>query len=882
MSPVDNFLSTADSSRWWYSPILPLEPSFPSTCLQTLTTFLLAVSLHLSRKRPADAFLDFLTHSSSIIIVFFNELSEALMNQSRINIEPSNALYKYLEVNPDSNLANVLDVEQQRRKLQAVSEDILRTFLDSDSYNCRPVKIFLREVLAGLILEKSVQTCSKPEWINGWIVYLLEESETGILDALDAGVDDAATNGINGDLSKQTQLNGSVQRGEISDASQISKSPNHHHRTVSRAESAMEEAMLEAKRLSELIAAEEAKRRQENSDSTLSENVIADEVSKLPPRSDLDSLAKVLPIKPNDEENGERKPTTADIQETLSNFTSFDQIISSQKPNTAQSNISEPQLIPVPALTLHNASVSIFDDAQPGDKASIRSKPTIEYLLQIEPVLSQYPGWMIARKYADFETLHEVLRRISVVSGVPMFAQKYNSLPTWKNRTKNLLRGDLEKYLRDALSFNRLAESEGMKRFLEKDQGMDRASAGKSRGGFSFPSPAAFETMGKGMLDVLASAPKGAAGGGKAILGGVTGVLGGVGSLGQRKQGSASNHNISRVDSHESGKAASHSRDSEDLGRNSFAASESRKLPGLSSRSSLSLPETPEGSELSLSGQILDSGLGQQSLTEIPKSDVFESSNHQPKSGRENLDAAQSELHLPPPPSEIPDDYKISQDSSRVSISHDESAVFQPSASTTSTALQSPRYQRSSSPLTAEPKPASPILSNRKNSPPLTEKETQVAIELFFAVINELYTLSSAWNIRRTLLNAAKSFLLRPGNPNLEAIRLLLQDTIIDANTSDTGIAAHLTKIRQNALPTEDELKNWPTTPPSDEEKEKLRVKARRLLVEKGMPQALTSVMGAAASGKALGRVFDCLQVEEVARGLVFALLLQAIRGITQ
>ena len=48
------------------------------------------------------------------------------------------------------------------------------------------------------------------------------------------------------------------------------------------------------------------------------------------------------------------------------------------------------------------------------------------------------------------------------------------------------------------------------------------------------------------------------------------------------------------------------------------------------------------------------------------------------------------------------------------------------------------------------------------------------------------------------------------------------------------------------------------------------------------MPQALTSVMGAAASGEALGRVFDCLQVPEVARGLVFALVLQGVRALTQ
>jgi hypothetical protein len=150
-----------------------------------------------------------------------------------------------------------------------------------------------------------------------------------------------------------------------------------------------------------------------------------------------------------------------------------------------------------------------------------------------------------------------------------------------------------------------------------------------------------------------------------------------------------------------------------------------------------------------------------------------------------------------------------------------------------------------------------------------------------FAVINELYTLSSAWNIRRTLLNATKTFLLRPGNPSLSSIQSLIQDSVIVENTSDTNIAANLRKLRENTLPTEEELKAWPPEM-SMEEKERLRVKARKLLVERGVPAALTGVMGQAATGEAMGRIFDALQVEEVSRGLVFGLLLQAVRAVTQ
>jgi hypothetical protein len=81
-------------------------------------------------------------------------------------------------------------------------------------------------------------------------------------------------------------------------------------------------------------------------------------------------------------------------------------------------------------------------------------------------------------------------------------------------------------------------------------------------------------------------------------------------------------------------------------------------------------------------------------------------------------------------------------------------------------------------------------------------------------------------------------------------------------------------------MPTEEELKAWPSEMTTIE-KERLRLKARKLLIERGMPAALTGVMGQAASGEAMGRVFEVLQEEEVARGLIFALLLQGVRAIT-
>lgn len=223
--------------------------------------------------------------------------------------------------------------------------------------------------------------------------------------------------------------------------------------------------MQEAKRLTELIAVEEAKKNQDSGvDTTRQALQSADNKSSSAttpsgptPNSSVSDLAastqslenhtgsQTLPLS---------EPTTAP------SFTTFDQILPPNQTTALQSE-SPIDVPPIPPLTLHHATVSIFDDSQPNEKGTMRSKPQSEYLIQIEPATPQHPGWMIARKYPDFETLHEVLRRISVVSGVPAFAQKHSSLPGWKNRTKASLRSDLEHYIRDALSFSRLAESEG-------------------------------------------------------------------------------------------------------------------------------------------------------------------------------------------------------------------------------------------------------------------------------------------------------------------------------------------------------------------------------------------------------------------------------------
>jgi len=384
-----------------------------------------------------------------------------------------------------------------------------------------------------------------------------------------------------------------------------------------------------------------------------------------------------------------------------------------------------------------------------------------------------------------------------------------------------------------------------MKRFLEKERALTK-SAGQ-KGTFGWPSPAAFESMGKGVVDALAKAPKEVAGSGKALIGGVSNVLSG-------------SKGVTRGRTNQKYPA----RSSTDI------------LPSLPPRtdSNLSIPKArPSQDSIRSSSPVVDTQPApipqmeqKQTLVEEkprpPPRPIPESSSV-PALGGDQI------IQLPPLPTDITDDYDPNVGLTRRSESNEFDRPPRPSTSTSSLSKDASAIEPAAQPQAPKPKAA------------LTEQETQATVELLFATIQELYTLSSAWTLRRTLLTAAKTFLLRPGNPQLLSIRDLLQASVLDANASDAGVALHLRKLRLNALPTEDELTLWPPEP-SPEEKEALRVKARRLLVERGMPAALTGVMGNAATGEALGRVFDALQVEKVARGLVFGLMLQALRVITQ
>ncbi|KIX06099.1 uncharacterized protein Z518_04073 [Rhinocladiella mackenziei CBS 650.93] len=819
-----------DYVKWWYSPLLPREQSFPASCRQTLTSFIISFSNHVSRKRAADPFLDFLSNSTSIVIVFLNELGAAL--KASQNQDAETAIKTYLRLQPESSLANVLSREQQERKLNLVADDILQNFLDPKAYSYPPVKIFLREVLSGLVLETTIDMCSRPEWINGWIVYLLQDGEPEIMNVIDAGVEDMS--------------------GAMSQAKTDADSGKGHSRRVSRAEEAMQEAMREAQRLNEMIAEDEARRKHGlvPSEHEETSSVTTDAGMATPTSSDSDrnrqgerstESSTVFDIDGNAIASSRPSPS-----KEQASFTDFDQL-----GDCIQTPVQPVSVAPPPAevmvampLTLYNASLTIMDLSDGPERSSFKQKPNNEYLLQIEPASQRYPGWMVTRRYADFEPLHKTLTTIARLSGVPEFGQQYPTLPGWKGQTSSGLLQSLENYLRFSLKFESLAETEVMKKFLDKETGLQKAPAHSKnvlvQGG------AALENVGKNFINVLGQGGKNIAGGGKAVLGGVQGVFGavatGVGGAPKKlTPASRPAPQFSRTDT----ASSSNFRYSQELSRQSTESLDVKPPP---------LP---------------------------PRQDAHTSSpaRHSKTSSvlGDSTPPSEEVLSTPPPPSMIPDDYEppTLAKPETPPRSRQDTIVANPAPPAPSSQMEETGITPASSHVSTTPR------RRAKKDIPISEEETRILVELIFAILTELYSLSGAWSIRLSLLGAARTFLLRPNNPQLESIRVLLQESVVETNFSDKGLATHINTLRENTLPTEEERAKWPEEITS-EEKEKLRKKARKLLVERGMPQALTSVMGAAATGEALGRVFDCLQVENVARGLIFALLLQAIRATTQ
>ncbi|KAF8429658.1 PXA domain-containing protein [Tirmania nivea] len=983
-----------DYVKHWYTPLLPSEENFPNSCKNVLSDILLRIYSHVSQKRPTDSLLTFLISTSNILIVFFRELSTALGNGG-LGSTPGAAIATYMEDSPSSALSQLLDQDLQRRKYKLAAEDILQTFVERKVMECNPVRIFLHEILAEMILPMTVDKFSEADWINEWIIYFLDEVVPG-----------AVPTDQLGDMTKEEEEGDEIQ--EIHETGTTEEDKERERRKEARkskAEEDLQQAMREAEELTRMIEEEE---RRKKSGETMREDSMTKSTSSITSDTTDRAIGTATPLRSRASSNVPSVASPSQPGTLKKSFTSFDQIVATSSPTPSTE----------PRDCLHNAYVTIMDLSPPSNQSSphrpIRSKPMSEYMLQIEPHSSYgIPGWIVTRKYPDFETLHEVLIKLAIISGAEQFALCHSDVPNWKGSTKEQLRQKLETYLNVALRERALAQYEGMKKFLEKegagDQGGSTTPGGNALSNLTkgWANPKSFKKVGDNVLEALTKGPQGAAQaaqGGKAFF---EGVFGGVGVIRrsqvvQNKRAlpeEKEQHRTLPMGVYNPPKAAGekgtvavvpdgwvlneeptveprsngvtgHARDdagppqdNQLEGISDFgdwiprtqppAPSESRNglVNGGSARGRQSIDGNPNR------GGILSAWRGaspwraqSQGKPSVSMTDDRGSWEDRNGNGNEKLTE-----YSPPPPMDMRDDFfdfsaesfkrpplpprpvtisNTSYITPRGSVSeprserrlHSGDMVYTPAETspvgenhslpppppprqaTQSTELAPPKDPASAPTAADIPKSPTPV-PTPSTTTALSEQETQFIIEILFAILNELFTLSSAWLLRRSLLNVAKNILLRPGNTSLDATRSLIQETLIESNSSDEAIAGHIRKLRKGVFPTPGETKSWEEKVRmkkvewskrnglgvaggmgeggeereyDEEEREERKEKARRLLLEKGMPEALKGVMGQQACRECLGKVFDCLQVKSVARGLMGGIVLEAVRGVCQ
>jgi hypothetical protein len=712
--------------------------------------------------------------------VFLGELASALASRAE---DPSSSvaesLQGYLDRNPDSSISDLLSTEKQGEKIRLVTADILQVLLDPDLNNCEVTKTFLREILSGVVLESVIESCSTPEFINGWIVHILEGHEPELISALDAGLE-------------QANQHPTDQPPQILDGSK-------------EAAGFLLGGFQRLVGYSDKINGGDAVVAGNNSAATARYALDSGEQGPMVPGHSARTPSHSAPGFSSTAGAGRRNITHMSAASVSAEWGA---------PGARKPPISV-------SAAFHNASVSILDDSGGGGARPLSAKPMQDYLLQVEPMNAHQKGWVIARQLTDFEALHQDLCRTSQSSGVAC-----PTMPTWKGRTVEGLRQDLEQYLRHALSHAVFAASEGMTTFLDKSPERKPPSSDETRAaGVMYAEQAG--------LAAPAELPKAVSDDRKSAVEGATRTS--RPSSHDHKQPETPGVPERKRPQRGASPDALPSPDSQ-LTREVFRNGIPPDAGNSGTRSSLqphgAAPD-PKPSPMSLEGAL-----------PLP---MF---NHEASGDQIQVlspaDLSAASISCPEPRTEFP-----------VQIEE----------------FQSPASDCTQGFSTGAPN-SQPVRAS--NHHPLSEPETAMTIELIFAVINELYSLASVWKLRRALLTAAKSFLLRPGNPSLEFIRVLIQNSITD-NTSDETLASYIDLMREKCLDyTEDSGSQVHQL--SDHEKEELRAKARALLLDRGMPKGLSNLMGSNATSNALGTLFDSLQIQHVARGLVFAITLQALK----
>ncbi|KAF3907688.1 hypothetical protein AA313_de0207350 [Arthrobotrys entomopaga] len=887
-----------DCINSWYLMLVPDDSSFSATCHQHLTQTFVRFSRHLKSKRPADVFVMSVFNISGTMMVFMRELSQALNGTRDIKA----GIRTYISTYPKSQLSTMLHTGEQNKTLEILASEMISQFAPRDLKNCEPVVTLLRNILRSVILGNMVEKFSDPEFINEWIIHLLEhKGESGenkegvgaVLQAFDRSVAGAAQRnlpkvsttvpletksaGHSPSTRKENVRPASVQynTGGTANGTPIMNGTNDVngvHRGVSSSPPQLPARMqpLESGHNESLLDED----RESFEEPKNSEDLPRDQYQRLEssaPHSPVSTPLKRCPS------NASSAPSISELSMTPHKTSSE----SSRSEGYQQQPVEQPKR---PSVGLLNARVTVIDAGPtPNPSRILKTRPKNLFMIQLEPL--DTAGRIVMRSYQDFENLHNTLLSIAKISGSNKYIIAYGEgLPTYKDRIIDEVVPLLELYLRIVLSEEHLVKTDVLFKFFEKDEDKkEREKVEKQeRQEFSAPwrnSTISFDAVGKNILGTITKAPQAAGEGGKAFFGGIKKVL--------------TSQSPSQSPAVERGRETT---------RTPFAF-----ISNNTSRSrGNSLARQNEVEDSDASGGTATAGRDNSSMTGSPA----ESTPPEPQRGRFSIQLNRWQSNNTNPP--LPPRRATSAVGARVSSLQTIDAAEEDLARSTPSLLEQESIgghgeitmtfdEPSHLSSTSLPPPPSEIDSldaaseagyseYKPHIPPaspwhegITEQETQYVIESMFSVINELYGLSTAWMIRRSFLNIAKSVMLRPGNSQLQSMRTMIQSDVLQANTKPEVIADYIRQIRKNSLPTPAEAEEWEKTkkPRTEEEKEELRRKAKVLLSE-SLPQGLAALLGVNQTKEALYQLFDALQERDIARGLWTAILRGTIEAVRQ
>ncbi|KAK9239974.1 PXA domain-containing protein [Lipomyces kononenkoae] len=901
----------------WYRTISTDDLTFVNACRQTLLDTATAFAAQQSLKRPADLFLVLLFSTCNTFVVFIRELRTVSATYST---RPG-GIHEYIAANPESALAQMVDPEIQKAKLRNASNNLVQTLLPVLDMKRSPVALLAREMIANHVLAAAVESFSHPDAVNRYIIYFLQKEENieALADEMNARSAARSPSPVKGQRTPSPPKESSSSSAAAA-AAPASDSENIDAAAVPRPHLPPKEMVInngyaDGIPIDQPFASTSHQSAEIDIASYgLDGQIIPayddddddddDYLPSSPPSSGdqkTPTLASfnVAPYRPV------RKPLPTNSSSTLSNNTqtepspelahqpsapAYEDTTDLTTPaySSPPSSYSSPtqtsvpvnsaynrKPVELPVSTLYQSNIIVIDSSADNNHSTkiVTSKPLGFYTLVIEPVGTS-PGWMAMRNISDFERLHAVLQKLASLAGLTTFPDIF---PSWHSVTRADYCQTLQLYLQLVVNTRELADCEAMKKFVDKKE---TATPVEKR----WQKNPLLKHAGEGVLEAISKATTATASA-KDSRKAIMGVLAAakrqsVDTIYRTKDRQRQSLLTSGPDSTGSSAGMRHHTGSLPANTNGQA----HAAPATSTESTPVLPEY--NSELNYSSTSLASAPDTQA--ELHPSDTA-ADNYSPGLQRHrSLNNGAASISTP----------ALGRTSSMRGVA----PVVSRNDSVTSSETDLNDHglgrtsvdRRRESIYDDQPRPRTGIdETNARRSAllashqPLSQGETNSLIDTIFLAISELYLLSNAWTVRRSLLTVLRGLFLRNGSSSVEGIRLAIQKDVIDKYCSEDEIASKLNDLADAIWRSDPDSQSQPpitattTTPQQQQQQQQssveLKNEAHKMFVSRAVPDAIKSVMGTGASAQALDFVFNVLQDRNIARGLVLNLLMDCI-----